>query len=178
LAKKRKIERCGRKDTLGEDRGEFCPVEWIELRPKGLVFEGHHFVFILEDLQKTLTMPLRFPLSSADLIGLSNVQSIWKKSLTTLNENLFKSWNISLQRCVFYKQTEGRHRVKLFYAKDGENHYLEQDLENVLGLCMESKLPFYATRSYICESQVGTQKNENFILLNQKWTDARQKYLM
>lgn len=156
---------------------EFCEFEWLKLTPKGIVFEGNHFVFILEDAEKKSFLPLRFSLQSGDLLGVPNLKSLWKKSLTTLNENLFKTWDIQLLRCVFIKQESGRHRVKLYYKKDGVEQFLEQDLENVLGFSMEAKLPFYASRAYIQDSQIGEPANENFIM-NQKWTDGRQRYLM
>lgn len=166
--------------TLPSDdfTADFCRYEWLELHPKGIVFEGNHFVFLLEDEAKKIMLPLRFPLQSADLLSVPNLKSLWKKSLTTLQGSLFKEWDISLTRCAFFKQDSGRHRVKLFYSKDGQERFLEQDLENVLGMCLEGALPFYATRAYIQDSQVATPANENFIIENQKWTGALQKYLM
>ena len=112
---------------------EFCPHEWLALEPKGIVFEGNHFVFILENQERKAFLPLRFSLQSADLLGVPNVKSLWRKSLTTLNESLFKSWDIKLTRCAFIKQAGNRHRVKLYYSKDGREEAFEQDLENVLG---------------------------------------------
>lgn len=154
---------------------EYCAVEWLQLHPKGIVFEGSHFVFILEDESQRAFLPLRFPLASADLLGLPNIKSLWRKSLSTVTDALFKQWNIEPQRCVFVKQNQDRHRVKIFYKKDGEERFFEQDLENILGLCLESELPFYATRAYMQDAQI--DKNE-FFIVNQKWTDGRQKYLM
>jgi hypothetical protein len=174
---KRKTVKIPKKSASPAILPEFCTVEWLELHPKGIVFEGSHFVFILEDEAKTAYLPLRFPIQSADLLGIPNLKSLWKKSLATINDELFKSWNVRMQRCAFIKQSSGRHRVKLFYSKDGVEQYLEQELENVLGICLEGKLPFYATRAYIQDSQVGTPGDENFII-NQKWTDGRQRYLM
>jgi hypothetical protein len=155
----------------------FCDYEWLKLSPRSLVFEGNHFVLILEDSEKKAVLPLRFSIESGDLLGVPNLKSLWKKSLTTINEHLFKAWNVELQRCVFVKQVSGRHRVRLYYSKDGEQQFMEQDLDNVLGMSLEAKLPFYASRAYIENSKVGSANNENFIV-NQKWTDGRQKYLM
>ncbi len=156
---------------------EFCNFEWLKLTPKGIVFEGSHFVFILEDTAQKAYLPLRFSVQSADLLGVPNLKSLWRKSLTTLSETFFKEWDVELQRCVFVKNVSGRHRVKLFYKKDGVERFFEQDLENVLGMTLDAKLPFYASRAYIHDSQIGEPNHENFII-NQKWTDGRQKYLM
>ncbi len=155
----------------------YCDFEWVELFPKGIVFEGNHFVFILEDGEQKSFLPLRFPVQSADLLGVPNLKSLWKKSLTTLNQELFKLWDVQLQRCVFLKHSLGKHHVKLYYKKQGEQHTFEHTLDKVLGLVLEAELPFFATKSYIQECQVSDQKNEIF-LVNQKWTEGRQRYLM
>jgi hypothetical protein len=155
----------------------YCDFEWLELLPKGIVFEGSHFVFILENESKKAFLPLRFPIQSADLLGIPNLKSLWKKSLTTLQQDFFKQWNVQFQRCVFIKQSLGKHYVKVYYSKDGQEQDLELPLEKVLGLCLEAELPFYATRDYIHQNQVSDQKNEIF-LVNQRWTEGRQKYLM
>jgi hypothetical protein len=160
-----------------ESEAGYCDFEWLELFPKGIVFEGNHFVFILEDEVHKAFLPLRFPIQSADLLGVPNLKSLWKKSLTTLTQDLFKLWDVQLQRCVFIKHSLGKHQVKLYYRKDGKECFLEQSLDKVLGLALDAELPFFATRSYIQECQVSDQKNEIF-LVNQKWTEGRQKYLM
>lgn len=155
----------------------YCDFEWLELAPKGIVFEGNHFVFILEDDSEKFFLPLRFPIQSADLLGVPNLKSLWKKSLTTVNQELFKQWDIQLQRCVFIKHSLGKHHVKLYYKKEGRELFFEQTLDKVLGLSLEAELPFFATKSYIHECQVADQNNEIF-LVNQKWTEGRQRYLM
>jgi hypothetical protein len=160
-----------------ESEVNYCDFEWLELFPKGIVFEGNHFVFILEDKTQKAFLPLRFPIQSADLLGVPNLKSLWKKSLTTVNQELFKIWDVQLQRCVFIKHSLGKHQVKLYYTKEGKEFSLEQSLDKVLGLSLEAELPFFATRSYIQECQVSDQKNEIF-LVNQKWTEGRQRYLM
>ena len=154
-----------------------CDFEWLELLPKGVVFEGNHFVFILENENKKAFLPLRFPIQSADLLGIPNLKSLWKKSLSTLNQEFFKQWNVQFQRCVFIKHSLGKHHVHVYYMKEGVEQFLEVALDKVLGLCLEAELPFYATRNYIHECQVSDQKNEIF-LVNQRWTEGRQKYLM
>jgi hypothetical protein len=168
-----------RKIKSGKIKSEasFCGYEWVQLTPKGVVFEGHHFVFILEDKEKQTQMPVRFPLQSADLISLPNMVSIWKKSLTTLNEKLFPKLDVRLQRCVFIPKKGERSRVKVFYIRNKMEEFIESDLDKVLGLCLDAKLPFYATRSYIQQSKVSAQDNEIF-LQNQRWTEGQQKYLM
>lgn len=163
--------------SASDVESSYCDFEWLELLPKGIVFEGNHFVFILENEEKKSFLPLRFSLQSADLLGVPNLKSLWKKSLTTLHQDLFSTWNIQFQRCVFVKHSLGKHHVKLYYTKDGKEEVFEQVLDKVLGLCLEAELSFFATRSYIQDCQVSDQKNEIF-LLNQKWTDGRQKYLM
>lgn len=160
----------------------FCEVEWLELFPKGVVFEGSHFVLILENEEKKAVLPLRFPVQAADLLGALNHQSLWKKSLGFFTSELFKHWNVEIQRCVFTGHDEKKpgvtkHRVKLFYTKDGKTQFAESALDQVLGLCMEAQLPFYATRDYIQKSQVLEQDHENF-LQKQKWTEGGQRYLM
>jgi len=174
---KRKVTIPKKAKTHTPPETEFCEHEWLKLKPKGLVFEGTHFVFILENLEKNAFLPLRFPVLTADLLGLPGRKSLWKKSLGNLSGQILKEWDVHLQRCVFVKQALGRHRVRLYYKKDGTEQFLEQDLENVLGFSLEARLPFYATRAYIHDSQVGTSTHENFII-NQKWTDGRQRYLM
>ncbi|MCC6138666.1 MAG: hypothetical protein IT287_08530 [Bdellovibrionaceae bacterium] len=155
----------------------FCGYEWLQLAPKGVIFEGHHFVLILEDKEKKVQLPLRFPLQSADMISVPNMMSIWKKSLATVHEKLFPMLDLKLQRCVFIPGKGEQHRVKVFFIKDGAEKFLESDLDRILGLCLEAKLPFYATRSYIQQAKVNGEENEIF-LQNQRWTDGRQKYLM
>ena len=163
-------------ETAKSESGS-CDFEWLELLPKGVVFEGNHFVFILENESKKAFLPLRFPIQSADLLGIPNLKSLWKKSLTTLQQEFFKQWNVQFQRCVFIKHSLGKHHVKVYYMKDGVEQSLDVALDKVLGLCLEAELPFYATRNYIHECQVSDQKNEIF-LVNQRWTEGRQKYLM
>ncbi len=160
-----------------ESEGRHCDLEWLELLPKGVVFEGNHFVFILENESKKAFLPLRFPIQSADLLGIPNLKSLWKKSLSTLQQEFFKKWNVHFQRCVFIKHSLGKHHVKIYYTKDGVEQFLEVALDKILGLCLEGELPFYATRNYIHECQVSDQRNEIF-LVNQGWTEGRQKYLM
>ncbi len=155
----------------------FCGYEWLQLNPKGIVFEGHHFVLILEDKTQKIQLPLRFPLQSGDMISVSNAQSLWKKSLTTLQEKLFPMMDIRLQRCVFVPEKSDGHRVKLFFVKQGVETFLEGDLDRILGMCLEARLPFYATSSYIQQAKVNSKDSEIF-LQNQRWTDGRQKYLM
>lgn len=176
LTRQKQIKAVGATLTSESDVG-YCDFEWHELYPKGIVFEGNHFVFILENEEKKSFLPLRFPIQSADLLGVPNLKSLWKKSLGTINQDLFKAWDVQLQRCVFIKHSLGRHTVKLYYTKEGQERFLEQSIDKVLGLCLEAELPFYATKSYIQECQVSEQKNEIF-LVNQKWTEGRQKYLM
>lgn len=158
----------------------FCAHEWIELRPKGLIFEGAHFVFLLENETEKVVLPLRFPLQAVELIGAVHMQSLWKRSLSFLRTEILKEENMEFKRCVFIKHTSGHHIVKLFYIRDGESRFIEKDLEHVLGLAIEAELPFYATRAYIQETKVSDveeQKNQA-ILMNQQWTDSPQKYLM
>jgi hypothetical protein len=163
--------------TSEQQEASYCNFEWLELFPKGIIFEGNHFVFILEDETEKCFLPLRFPIQSADLLGVPNLKSLWKKSLTTVHQELFKQWDVQLQRCVFVKHSLGKHHVKVYYKKEGSEKFLEQTIDKVLGLCLEAELPFYATRTYIQECQVADQNNEIF-LVNQKWTEGRQKYLM
>lgn len=180
IAKKTTVTRHRKKreDTLASQvESSFCGIEWLQLAPKGVVFEGHHFVLILEDKSKKVQLPLRFPLQSGDMISVPNVMSIWKKSLATLQEKLFPLLDLKLQRCVFIPGKGEQHRVKVFFIKDGAEKFLESDLDRILGLCLEAKLPFYATRSFIQQAKVNDEENENF-LQNQRWTDGRQKYLM
>ena len=59
----------------------FCRYEWQKLTPKGVVFEGHHFVLILEDVSQNIQLPLRFPLQTGDMLTV-NTSSLWKKSLS------------------------------------------------------------------------------------------------
>lgn len=155
----------------------FCGVEWLKLLPKGVIFEGHHFVLILEDKEKQIQLPIRFPLQSGDMISVPNMISIWRKSLTAIQDKLFPMLNLELKRCVFVPHEGESHRVKVFFIKDGIEKFLESDLDRILGLCLEAKLPFYATRSYIQQAKTNAGENEIF-LQNQRWTDGRQKYLM
>lgn len=156
---------------------EYCEHEWLDLKPKGVVFEGGHFVFLLENKAKSAILPLRFPVQSADLLGVANMQSLWRKSLNHLVNDLFKTWDIQAQRCVFIKHVNGKHQVRLCYRKDQVDTFFEAPLDQVLGLCLESQLPFYAARSYIAESQI-LEQNDEIFLQKQKWTDGRQRYLM
>ncbi len=158
----------------------FCAHEWLELRPKGLIFEGTHFIFLLENEAEQVVLPLRYPLQAVELIGAVHMQSLWKRSLSFLRTEILKDEKIEFKRCVFARHTSGQHFVKLFYIRDGEIRFIEKDLEHVLGLAIEAELPFYATRAYIQETKVSTvddQKNQSF-LLNQQWTESRQKYLI
>lgn len=155
----------------------FCGYEWLQLNPKGIVFEGHHFVLILEDKEKQIQLPIRFPLQSGDMISAGNMMSIWKKSLATLQEKFFPLVDLKLQRCVFIPAKGDAHRVKVFFIKDGAEKFLESDLDRILGMCLEAKLPFYATRTYIQQAKLGSADSEIF-LQNQRWTDGSQKYLM
>lgn len=163
--------------AISMDADSVCDFEWLKLIPKGVVFEGHHFVLILEDKEKQIQLPIRFPLQSGDMISVPNMISVWKKSLTTIQEKLFPMLDLELKRCVFMPGNSEQHRVKVFFIKDGIEKFLESDLDRILGLCLEAKLPFYATRSYIQQAKINAGENEIF-LQNQRWTDGRQKYLM
>lgn len=175
--KKRQVRR-QKQDSPAEDlRGVFCGHEWQKLTPKGVVFEGHHFVLILEDAEQKIQLPLRFPLQSGDMLTVPNAGSVWKKSLATLQERFFPSLGIEFRRCVFVPVKSESHRVKLYYRKQGVEFFFESDLDRVLGLCLEAKLPFYATSSYIQQAKINSGDSEIF-LQNQRWTDGRQKYLM
>lgn len=158
----------------------FCEHEWMELHPKGLVFEGSHFVFLLENAREQVVLPLRYPIQAVELLGAVHMQSLWKRSLTFLRNEILADEKIEFKRCVFSRQAGGQHIVKLFYVRDGESRFIEKDLEHVLGVAIEAELPFYATRSYIQETKVSgaeDQKNHS-ILMNQQWTESSQKYLM
>ncbi len=156
---------------------DFSGADWIELTPKGVVFEGHHFVLILEDKEKKTQLPIRFPIQSGDMISVNNMISIWKKSLTTIQEKLFPMMDLELKRAVFIPGKIDNHRVKVFFVKEGVEKFFESDLDRILGLCLETKLPFFATSSYIQQAKTNAAENEIF-LQNQRWTDGRQKYLM
>ena len=173
----KKISNKKNKITKTNPSGDFCGVEWLQLMPKGVVFEGHHFVLILEDKEKKTQLPIRFPIQSGDMISVPNMISIWKKSLTTIQEKLFPMMDLELKRCVFIPGKIDTHKVKVFFVKDGAEKFFESDLDRILGLCLETKLPFYATRSYIEQAKTNAGENEIF-LQNQRWTDGRQKYLM
>ncbi len=168
-----------KKDDVAAPANEdsFCGFEWLKLIPKGIVFEGHHFVMILEDKEKQIQLPIRFPLQSGDMISVPNMVSVWRKSLSTIQDKFFPMLNLQLKRCVFVPHEGEQHRVKVFFIKDGIEKFLESDLDRILGLCLEAKLPFYATRSYIQQAKTNAGENEIF-LQNQRWTDGRQKYLM
>lgn len=156
---------------------EYMGPDWLELLPKGVVFEGHHFVLILEDKEKKTQLPIRFPIQSGDMISVNNMISIWKKSLTTIQEKLFPMMDLELKRAVFIPGKMETHKVKVFFVKEGVEKFFESDLDRILGLCLEAKLPFYASRSYIQQAKTNAAENEIF-LQNQRWTDGRQKYLM
>lgn len=156
---------------------ESCRYEWLELWPRDLIFEGSHFVLILENEERELVMPVRFSIQSAELLGAANLASLWKTSLQYAVDELFSQWEIELLRCTFAEHRLGNHKVKVFYSKDGGTKYFEKDLGTVLGLCLESNIPFYATKAYLKEIRDSQDNNEIF-LLNQQWTDGRQKYLM
>jgi hypothetical protein len=156
---------------------DFCEFEWLEMKPKGIVFEGGHFVFILENNEKRAILPLRYPVQTADLLGLANMQSLWRKSLGFMFQQAFENWDIHFQRCTFIKHVSGKHLVRLYYMKEQSEGFFESYLDQVLGLCLESQIPFYATRDYVAKSQILEQDNENF-LQKQKWTEGTQRYLM
>lgn len=156
---------------------ESCKYEWLELRPRDLIFEGTHFVLILENIEQEVVMPVRFSMQSAELLGAANVESLWKTSLRTMIDELFVDWQVEWTRCTFMEHRLGHHKVRLFYTKEGKTAYIEKDLAALLGLCLESDVPFFATKEYIREVRDSQNGNEIF-LLNQQWTDDRQKYLM
>lgn len=159
------------------EKADFCGYEWIELFPKGVVVEGDQFVFILEDKEQKNHLPLRFPIQGSDILALPNMISTWKKSLTTVNEVLLPKLAVKLQRCVFLSQPEGRPKVKVFFTQGALESCIESDFTKVLGLCIEARLPFYATRSFIQQAKT-TLMDPEIILQNQGWTEGRQKYLM
>lgn len=156
---------------------DFSTCEWLRLEPKGVVFEGGHFVFILENEEKRAVLPVRYPAQAADLLAVGQSRTLWRKSLGYLLRNSLGSWGIEFRRCVFIKHQKGQHTVRLYYIKDGESAYIEAALDQVLGICMEGQLPYYATRAYIAESQILEPDNEIF-LQKQRWTEGAQRYLM
>jgi hypothetical protein len=167
-------------DTAPNDlknRPEFCEHEWIELTPKGIVFEGSQFIFMLENTDKKAVLPLIFSLQNAELAVSPQGKSLWKKSLTHFVQTVFKHWDVELRRCVFIQHDRGQHIVRLFYVKDGEEQFLEAPLDQLFGAGLEAQVRFFATREYIADSQV-LEGSPEIILQKQRWTEGRQRYLM
>src|SRR4051812_33905941 len=112
---------------------DFCTLEWLLLKPKGLIFEGGHFVFILENAEKRAVLPLRYPVHTVDLLSVGGGESMWRKSLASLLSSTLPAWGIRFQRCVFITQQKGKHTVHLYYIKDGEVSFIKAPFEQVLG---------------------------------------------
>lgn len=156
---------------------DFCSHEWLEFFPKDLIFEGSHFVLILEREAAEETLPLRFPMESAPLMGTAHFESLWKAGLEATVDEMLPTWGVELSRCVLREHRKGHHRVDLYSLVGGDEQKVSKDLSLVLGLCLAGGIPFYATRDYYQEVRDSQRDNEIF-LLNQRWTEGSQKYLM
>ncbi len=139
-----------------DERVDFAEKDLILMVPYGLsLSNGTDRPFlILKDEAGEETLPVGINSLEAGATLTQSSQSSVPVSLHKFSESLLMSLDIRLERCVFV-EIKGVHQyVRIYMLNHPRYTSLKFRADEVMSLCIQLKIPIYATRSFIARSKI------------------------
>ncbi|MBC7741258.1 MAG: bifunctional nuclease family protein [Bdellovibrionaceae bacterium] len=139
-----------------DERVDFDEKDLILLIPYGLsLTSGAERPFlILKDQAGDDTLPVGINQLEAGATLTQSGGTGLPVSLHKFSESLLESLDIKLERCVFV-EIKGVHQyVRIYMAGHPQYQSLKFRADEVMSLCIQLKIPIYATRSFISRSKL------------------------
>lgn len=139
-----------------DERVDFEEKDLIQLNPYGLSLsnDAARPFLILKDITGEYVLPVAINQLEAGVTLTQSSTSAAPVSMHKFSEQLLKSLDMNLDRCVFV-EIKGVHQFVRLYIN---NHPLYQSMkfraDEVMSLCIHLKVPIYATKAYINKSKV------------------------
>ncbi len=138
-----------------DERVDFVEKDLIELIPYGLSLsnDAERPFLILKDTTGEYTLPVGINQLEAGVTLTQSAHAALPVTLHRFSEELLRSLNIKIERCVFV-EIKGVHQYVRVYM-DGHPMYasLKFRADEVMSLCIHLKIPIFATKSYINRSK-------------------------
>lgn len=159
---------------------DFEDKDLILLLPYGLSLSNDALrpFLILKDVSGDIVLPVAINQLEAGITLTQSAHSAVPVTMHKFSENLLRSLDIHLERCVFV-EIKGVHQfVRLYMAKHPCYQSMKFRADEVMSLCIHLKIPIYATKAYINKSkimsaeiiEIAKQVNENPSLLHRHHT--------
>ncbi|MBC7420704.1 MAG: bifunctional nuclease family protein [Bdellovibrio sp.] len=139
-----------------DERVDFTEKDLLLMVPYGLsLSNGTDRPFlILKDEAGEETLPVAINSLEAGATLTQSAQNSVPVSLHKFSESLLISLDIKLERCVFV-EIKGVHQYVRIYMKNHPRYTsLKFRADEVMSLCIQLKIPIYATRNFIGRSKV------------------------
>jgi uncharacterized protein len=139
-----------------DERVDFDEKDLILLVPYGLSLSNRadRPFLILKDHAGEQTLPVGLNPLEAGATLTQSTQTGLPVSLHKFSESLLDSLDIKIERCVFV-EIKGLHQYVRLYMQ-GHPRYTSMKFraDEVMSLCIQQKIPIYATRSFIDRSKI------------------------
>ncbi len=138
-----------------DERVDFVEKDLIELLPYGLSLsnDADRPFLILKDSTGEYMLPVGINQLEAGVTLTQSSQAALPVTLHRFSEELLRSLDIKLERCVFV-EIKGVHQyVRLYMDGHPSNVSLKFRADEVMSLCIHLKIPIFATKSYINRSK-------------------------
>ena len=139
-----------------DERVDFDEKELVELFPYGLSLsnDASRPFLILKDKSQELTFPVPLNQLEAGAALTQSSQMSSPISLHKFSEKLLESLEIKLERCIFV-EIKGVHQyVRIYMHGHPRYHSMKFRADEVMSLCIQLKVPLFATKNYINRSKL------------------------
>ena len=138
-----------------EESINFAETDLIELFPYGLSLsnDASRPFMILKNKSGELSLPV--PINQLEAgVALSQSSQTYEATTHKFLERLLESLNIKLARCVFV-EIKGVHQyVRVYMTGHSQYQSLKFRADEVMSLCIQFKVPIFATRNLINRSKI------------------------
>lgn len=140
-----------------DERINYEEKELVELFPYGLSLsnDATRPFMIFKDKSGDLNLPVPLnQLEAGAALSQSNPQYAGTTNLHSFSEELLRSLDIKLERCLFVEIRGGYQYVRLYMKGHPQFHSMKFRADMVMSLCLHMKVPFYAAKSFIERSKM------------------------
>ncbi len=139
-----------------DERVDFDEKDLIEFLPYGLSLnnDATRPFMILKDKSGDLVLPVVLNQIEAGVTLTQSSNGALPVNLHRFSEKLLESLDIKIERCVFV-EIKGIHQYVRLYMQGHPNyHSMKFRADEVMSLCLQLKVPLFATRTFINKSKI------------------------
>jgi hypothetical protein len=140
-----------------DERVNYDEKDLVELFPYGLSLsnDATRPFMILKDKSGDLNLPVPLnQLEAGATLSQSNPQFAGTTNLHSFSEELLRSLDIKLERCLFVEIRGGHQYVRLYMQGHPQFHSMKFRADMVMSLCLHLKVPFFAAKNFIERSKL------------------------